>query len=540
MTRAEWRWLIVATAVVLLLTSAPYLIGLAVSTPSRPFTGVVIAADDVYSYLAKMRLGASGAWLFSNVYAVEPHPTTLIYQPYLLLGRLAGVGIGARVSLMRLLVVYHAARVLFGAALLVVLYPVASLLLVEPKQRRLAWILTVLGGGLGWLMVILSDESLPFGTAPLDFYVNEAVTYVPLIATPHVLMARTALLGGVLAFVRAVEHRSWLWALAAGGCWLLATTGVPFDILVAGGIVGGWLTVRWMRTRRLPLRMVLMGVITGLPGVAFVCVALIFMGDDPVYASWMAQNSLPLPHPFHLLSAYGVLALLSVLGGVAALRVCLPRADLFVGWAILSPLLMLVPLSFQLRLVEGFTIPLATLAACGFCRLVGGWRKWIRRVAMAGLLVLTLPSGLFVIFGSIALPLFGFDSAFYSPDQSAALEWLRQNAPPGAVVLSGEATGIILPAAAPVRVVLGHGFETPYFIYKEALVADFYALGMPDRARQDFLAHYGVRYVYLGPDERVLASASAGCVGQPPDPDMSGLRKVFSQGAVMLYEAGSP
>ncbi|HHN93967.1 MAG TPA: hypothetical protein ENK17_04300, partial [Anaerolineae bacterium] len=55
-SRREWRWVLGASAVILLLTSLPYLYGLLLSSPEAQFGGFVIGVEDGNSYLAKMRL----------------------------------------------------------------------------------------------------------------------------------------------------------------------------------------------------------------------------------------------------------------------------------------------------------------------------------------------------------------------------------------------------------------------------------------------------------------------------------------------------
>ncbi len=541
MSASERRWLIGAVVLVTLLTSAPYLIGWAASEPERPFSGVLMLPGDMYSYFAKMRLGAGGAWLYHNVYAVEPHPATPLYLFYLLLGHAAALGSeGARVPLARLVMIYHAARAVFGAVLLVMLYPAISLLLNDPRQRRLAWALIALGGGLGWVMLIVFREPLPLGNLPLDLYLGEAVTAISLLIQPHALMARSALLGGLLCLTRADESGSERWALAAGGCWLLATMGVPFDILIAGGIVGGWLAARWALTRRFPGRLALLGLLAGAPGMVFDLITLAVISGNPVYAAWNAQNSLPLPHPLHLISLYGLQLALSVAGVTAVIRARLRRADLFTGWWAAGLLLPLIPLPFQLRLVESYSVPLITLAVAGLSHLTRNWGATRQRIARVALLMLLLPSTLFLFLGSISQLLFNMDAVSYTRDQVAMLGWLRQNVPPGSVMLSSDGTGLLTAAAAPITAVVGHGFETPDFERKQAEARRFYGGEMSDEEQVALLTRYGVRYVWYGPAERALACENAECIADPFDPSGLPLRLAASSGPYALYEVIGP
>ena len=108
---AEWRWLIAASCAVLLLASLPTLYAWRLADADHVFTGFVYNTEDGNSYIAKMRLGARGEWLFHIFYTAEPHQPRLVYPFYLLLGKLA-------VSFLFAVLVYHLARVLLGALLL--------------------------------------------------------------------------------------------------------------------------------------------------------------------------------------------------------------------------------------------------------------------------------------------------------------------------------------------------------------------------------------------------------------------------------------
>ena len=522
-SRREWTWVTVAGAVVLALASLPIIAGFAASQPDRVFRGLALHLPDGLSYLAKMRLGADGAWLFQDRYAVEAHPPILLYEPYLLLGKLSGPSPGAALA------IYHLARIVFGGALLALTYRFVALLLNDVWQRRLAWLLIAVGGGFGWLLIALSGTPVPWGTPPLDLNLGEAFSFVALMSIPHVLLARSALLVGVLAYAHAiVDGDNLRWTIIAASAWLVAAIGVPFDILIAGGVVAGWLLVRWLWTRRAPLREAGLGVLAGLPGAIWVIVllAMMMMGDNEVYAQWTTQNLILLPHPLHLASAFGVPAMLAAFGARRAWVERRPHGDLFVGWLVMSPLLTLIPINVQLRLIEGFVLPLFALAVLGLDGL--SRRPLARRLVGAALVAALLPSTLLLSLGGASAALSGLDRLFSSPAEEAAFAWLDAHAPREAVLLSSERVGLIAPWRASVRVVIGHQFETPYYARKAAEVAAFYDNGMHNVERREWLAHYGVRYVWWGPDERALGAW---------DPErLPELALVYSNGPVAIFE----
>ncbi|HJW84610.1 MAG TPA: hypothetical protein VJ754_09935, partial [Anaerolineae bacterium] len=87
--RAEWGWVAAWIAVALLVTSVPTLIGVAQSTPNRVFSGFTYTVEDINTYLAKMRQGAQGEWLFRIAHTSELHDGALLLTYHLLMGKVA-------------------------------------------------------------------------------------------------------------------------------------------------------------------------------------------------------------------------------------------------------------------------------------------------------------------------------------------------------------------------------------------------------------------------------------------------------------------
>jgi len=58
--RKEWIWVIGIASIIMMLTTAPYIIGVLRSNDKWRFSGFVFGVEDGNSYLAKMQLGAHG------------------------------------------------------------------------------------------------------------------------------------------------------------------------------------------------------------------------------------------------------------------------------------------------------------------------------------------------------------------------------------------------------------------------------------------------------------------------------------------------
>ena len=205
----EYRFVLVCSVVVLAITSIPFALGATLATEDRAFGGFVYAVEDCYSYLAKMRQGAEGAWLFHIAYTPEPHRGTLFFPFHLLLGKVAALLPGGDGSTdassaltARMVWVYHGARVVFGLILLVTVYHFLAACTERVVVRRLAWLMVACGGGLGWLLVALGQPNW-LGSMPLDFILPEGFTFLVLYSFPHIALARTLLLWGILFLLKA-------------------------------------------------------------------------------------------------------------------------------------------------------------------------------------------------------------------------------------------------------------------------------------------------------------------------------------------------
>lgn len=512
-SRDEWRRVILFAGIVMLVLTIPYGIGWLSAGDDWTFGGSLFGADDGYSYLAKMRLGARGDWLFTIRYTSEPHDGALLFLPYIALGHLTGLFVDSRSPdlITALAVAFHLARIVGGFGLILASYRFAAVFLRRPSTRMLALVLITLGGGFGWLLSIIGLGDW-LGSLPVDFFVPEGYSFLILFGLPHLAVARTAMLIGFLLLFRALQTpdspRDWLrYTLPAGLCWVIMGLCVPFYVAVVYAILGCWGLAAWARRRVFPWRLFWRAASAGLvtlPVLAYT--GLVFLTND-VMRDWSGQNRLPSPHPLHYVFGYAVLAI----PAVAALRWAwragsserrLPTL-LLAAWIAAAPVLVYLPINVQRRLAEGVIVPLGVLAAAGL-RLVFPHRKqWARRVA----LVLALPTALLLWLGGTFNALSPDRPLFRPADEGRALRMLDEAAPRDAVVLSSKETGNVLPAFADLIAYVGHGPETIDADDKEDRAEAFFAGTLDPDARRALLAQ--VDYVFYGPLETPDDSAAA-------------------------------
>ena len=539
-TRSEWRWVLIWIAVALIVTSVPYLVGWLRSTPDRVFGGFAFAIEDGYSYLSKMKQGAEGLWLFQLPYTSETHTPAILYLFYLLLGKFSAVtGLSAPL-------VFHLARLLFDALLLAVIYYFMALFTAWRSVRRIAFLLIVFSGGLGWLLILLGQGNW-LDSAPIDLISPEAYTFLILYGFPHLALARTLMLLGLIALWKNPEARI-LNAAVAGICWLGMGLLVPFYVAVAGAIVLAGLIAEALVARQIIWRALGLAALAGLIAAPPLIYTFIIVALDPVWRVWADQLVILSPHPLHYALGYALVGLLAVVGIVKTWkrRVVDPK---LIGWLIAVPFLIYVPFNSQRRLIESWQIPLAFSAAIGLVYVVlpawsrsrmakrltqhrrytaRGLRSWL----LAGILLLSATTYALMLVEQTARIIARVELGFRDGAELAALRWLDARVTYDDVVLSSYNTGNFLPAVVGAKAFLGHGPETAYSDEKRQLVRQFYAAGTPDEWRREFLRQWPITYVFFGPLEQK--------VGQFDPAQAAYLTLVYDRDGYRIYRVNIP
>jgi hypothetical protein len=513
MTRRDWLTAFTLAVLIMLLTTIPYLIGFATQTPEYRFGGFMFGVDDGNSYLAKMRQGGMGSWTFTISYTTEPHRGEAVFLPYLVMGKIAAFiappesdsYVGA------MLLVFHTARIVFGVALIVTCYRFAALFLASGAQRILVTVLIALGGGLGWLLILTGNDNL-LGSSPVDVYIPEGYGFYVLYGLPHIALARTAMLWGVMLLgmnrhrtprpddstsadsPSPFSERRLRGEVIAGFLFLIMGLCVPFYIAVLYAVLGVWGVAVWLHERRFPTDLFRRAVIAALIPFPYFAYNLSIVTVNDVIRIWQAQNVLPSPHPLHYVFGYGVLAIFAAIAIPAVWKTQSRLHWLLPAWVIAAPFLAYVPVSVQRRLLEGVFVPLCILAVIGL------WQVRSRLLTVI-VVLLVLPTTLLLLFsGAITAARPGEGNRLFNNTTVIdALNWLNANAPAGSAILSSVGIGNLAPAYADVRSFVGHGPETIRFGDKEAIMLAYFA-GEYDAERRAELylqndSQHGIRYV---------------------------------------------
>ncbi|GAP06649.1 hypothetical protein ATHL_01505 [Anaerolinea thermolimosa] len=524
----EKKGLMWFTGVTLSIISVPYLLGFQMARIHSAgdgwiYSGLLIAAEDGFSYLAKMLSGAHGAWLFRTPYTLEPQRGFIAYLPYLLLGKLTS----PPGQYEQMVILYHLLR-LTGVVLSIWAVDRFLSLFIEGAERKWALILIIFGGGLGYFS-LLGLSGLWKGPMPLEFYSPETFGFLGSLAIAHLPWARGLL---ILGFARLLSGRRWQDAIIAGGMWFVMGFFQPLAIVSAWGALAGFLgilTLRivffhfhaWNEWKFWARQVALAGIISS----PMVLYNFLSFQIDPFLYRWQAQNILPSPPPGDYLLAYGPVMLPVAFFLYRRWRELDVKMLFLCGWLAAFPFLAYVPYNLQRRLPEGTWVGLVVMGMLGIEMMKKGWKPFFYALVGSGLI-----STFLLVAGGIFSVLAPGRPLFIPESEVRAFRFLSDHIRPGVAVLASYETSTVLPAFVPVRVPIGHGPESLGLKNLLPTVNAFWSGRLNEKDRETFIKQGGYEYIFWGPLEQVPG-------GWNPAKDRY-LEEVYSEGGYHIYRVG--
>jgi hypothetical protein len=515
---------------IFVVTLLPYLYAYATQPPGKVFNGFFFIADDAATYISKMREGAEGAWGWTDRYVTTPNPQPVfLFMFYILWGKVAAV---LNISLFA---AYHLAR-LSGAIALVYAARALAAVVLPPASRRLAVVLTLVGSGAGYLLLMLAsvaghDSLLGSKLEALDLHLPELSALYSVIAIPHFAWAAALVaisLVQLIAVGRAVDDRGRLGAALLAALSLLALCFIhPQMLFVLAALAFALLLLRRPQAST--------WVMTALPFV--VCVPLLayflaVLNGDAVIVEWSKQWKHQAPGFISLLFSLGVplaLALYAVARGAHRGR---PELALMVAWLVLVVALLYIPnpVNIQRRLIDGLYMPVGMLAAAGIGLLGERLKTLGRRRLEFSLVSISAVSSLLVVAIAFRFAAARDPMIYIDRGEVDAFHYLGDHrgtgTPPG--VLCEAVTGLEIPAWAGDRVYTGHYSETIDYIARAELAR--HAIRAGDPGLGAFMTANNAAYLLVGPNERAEG------VG-PLGPE---LLHVYDRAGVQIYRLQLP
>lgn len=488
--RAEWRRAWGWAFAVVALSCVPYLYAYAAAPPGQTFGGFLVNTQDGNSYLAKMRQGYEGAWLFRLPFTPEDQRGIFTYTFYLALGHIARL-FGAP-----LIVIFHLARVASGLFFLLTVYRLAAALTPDLSARRWAFAVAAFGSGLAVLSLLIG-RSDPKNFVPVDLFVTEVSGFYSILANPH------------FPFSFALEAWAIIWVLRPARIGLGQQIGVAVAIGLGIGLVAPYLSpavwaaviagaiIAPLSRRDAILRA---ATLTSTTGVVLLYDVWILRTNSAV-AAWAQQSITPSPPVMDYLLGLGLWLPLAFVGLWHIRRSELGRWDLGISlaaWIAAIAVLVYSPHPLQRRFVAGVFVPVAMLAGVGLPWL---WAKMsllrlavvVKPISAALVLLLGFTTNVLVL-AALFTGVGSYNPMIYlTNDEASALRWLDTQTDSTDIVLADARLGNFVPGWTGARVVYGHPMETIDATVKRAEVDSYFAAG--DSA---VLGRYPITYIIGG------------------------------------------
>jgi hypothetical protein len=539
-------------ALLLFLTTFPYLLAWWQEGEEFFFSGFLINPLDGNSYLAKMYQGWEGSWKFHLPFTVEPGEGGYIFLYYLFLGHIS------RIISLPLLVTYHLARSLGAILLVISLWNFFGRIFRSRATQELAFSLSIFGSGSGGIASI-------FGLFTSDLWVAEAYPFLSVFTNPHFPLG-LALLVWLLTpssvnenQIRAALHR----VLVIPAAFILGIV-MPFGVVVACVVLSGlviweaWEIFRSWNYRFIQGRSIfleLLGksyyfqqfirVLSG--GFPILVYDYWISKSDPVLAKWNLQNLTPSPPVWDLILSLTPVLLLAVPGAIKFLRSPSSSQKVLFIWTVFGVVLLYLPFELQRRFMLGLFIPISGLAVIGLRvfkfnhiqqgepdRYLAGdsithdlvdYRKGNPNtrfgVASLFLIFCAIPTNLLILLGAIQAARMHDPMLYLTRNEARALAWIKENTPDDAIILASPQIGMFLPGRSGRRVFYGHPYETVEASKMEAAVEAALRSGIEGESNLLDQADY----VFWGPREAAIGEG-----------DFSRMVVVFQSGDVSIYK----
>ncbi len=538
--QGEWRFVFYIMAIVLGISTLPYIFAMLTTPTDKHFVGFILNTSDHAQYLAWYR-GFQNSFLISNPLTPEVTPPiffNLLWFSLGLLGRITGWSYN---------LVYQLFRLSVSAFFLITLYAFSALFFTSMRVRRVAFSITALCSGLGWIWVVLKYTLTPGDLLyPFDVYVAEGNSFLGMMAYPHFIEAAALILvvlGLLLLGERAGQLR---YAVAAGFVAHFLGWQHGYDLLIVWGIPIIYGAYKLVEDRRWPkywIQAILITILLSWPPALY---SVLLTQFSPAWKEVLSQFSNAgafTPDPLHLVILMGLPLVLAIFtfilraikSPIATEHPMEVRSYSFIGvWFVAGGLMAYIPTDFQIHMLNSWQIPIGFLATIGLIQyLWPTFSRWSRiRVPQRVFVILFIAC---IAITNVYLWTWRFVDLnrhdypyFLDNSEIAALDWLETHTPFDAVVLSSHDIGRYIPGLSGRRPFLSHWAQTLDFYDKQERVLQFFDVQTDDTERLETLMRFGVDYVFYGPIEEELGKFS---------PDESAiLNLVFSNDVVKIFE----
>jgi hypothetical protein len=486
------RWILLFTIFLIVVTSIPYAIGMFFDkNPDWIFSGFIFGVEDGNSYIAKMLSGAYGDWLFRTPYTAYPQRGFLAFLPYLLIGKLASPP-DIHLQLVLLFQLFRWAGIFF---LVSETYKFVSIFIEQRRTIRLAVVLSLIGGGLGWI-VIFTSNSIWSSRIPLEFYSPESFGFLSIFGLPHLCFSRALMLLSFRIMLKPIfESNPIKNHLIAGIYLLLSGIFQPLNIVLGWLVIASYKVVQFIKTSKknfiAEVTLFTSYILFSLP---FLIYNLIMFTFDPYLKTWEKQNIIKSPPFVDYIWAYG-LGILCIIFIVIIKKQQLPNKLFLLVWLVIVPIMIYLPVNLQRRLSDGIWVVISIFIALAVSAIKLKYLKYL-------VVFLFLLSTIVVFAGSLSAVFNLNYPVYHDADLNMVFESIEIAGKRNDVVVANYDISNILPAYIPMRVVIGHGPESKNLFELEERIDQLFSNQLSDSEYLSFINDFQIKFIIYSKDEQ--------------------------------------
>jgi hypothetical protein len=503
------KTVIPVTVIFLIGISLPYIVGWLSSNNEVFFTGFIANPLDSFSYLAKMRQGYDGLWLFSLPFSSQRSTPVFLFEYYIFLGHVA------RWLGLSLIFVFHAARIINSFLMLLAVWIFLDQFVDEGLEKKTTiWSVVILGSGLGWIAAFFQQSTS-------DLWVAEAYPFLSAYTNPHFPLAIALMLFLLILSERKNNRYS---SFLTGTLTIVLCIVQPFCVLLIAIVLGINIGLEIIE-KKFDKKKLIQLVVIGFSGLPFAALYFRAIHQDPLLMQWNLQNITLSTAWWDVLVAFSP-AIPFAFGNLLLRKFKVdPKNRVLWIWSVIGLGFLILPISLQRRFLIGIYIPITILAWDGVSLLMKRFSRINLKHISFGYQIFAFPTNVLLIIIGIFGIIQKSPYYFLRLPEKQAIEWLSSGGTSDYVVFSDSQTSLFIPGMVSRRIVYAHPYETPGALQKQNYFGDC----LPDFstiACKNILTDENVKYILVN-------SLRIEIPEQWPEPSFP---RVYSNGKVNIYE----
>lgn len=509
-TKKEWRFVLLFSIVVMVITILPYLYGYLITPPDKQFMGIhAINPLDTYWYISLIEQAREGKIIFSYPSFSEFQQPIIFHPLFLLMGWFAGIFNIPNI------VVYHLFRVLLGFVFLWISYIFISHFLKDVLKRKIAFVLLAIGSGIGWIVASVGKLEQ---FIPGDLWIKEINGFLVLYEAPLDILGVILILIIFLSFLKLLQTSQMRYALIAGLGLLLLLIVHPYEVFTVLLTLFLYLIYLIISKKIFPAffysKNFFIVMLLSLPGIAYNYYAVT---ASPALNLWLKSAIFPYYSPLIYLGGFGLLVLLSFWAIYKILKQKLNTFYFIVIWLIAAFSFAYQPwirqIYFQPKFLAGVMIVIAILSAEGIYSFLKYLQRHISKTTAEGLVLWTIT---FMTFSNIAV--IQRDIEYYKMrswpfylenDYLSAFDWIKNNAGRSDIILSNRDLAYFIPGITgnPIFFGLLDYYTNDYLNRKRVELKWLFEAPAQEAEKYKFLKDKNIGYFLYAPESLKITDA---------------------------------